>query len=152
MPRRYRFVTADVFTDRQFGGNPLAVILDARGLTSEQMLAVTREFNYSESTFVLANSADLIPFVLGLTNLDLPAYLDLLGIDPRRIVAHPAITAGHVIVGTKDAATFYELPGSPIRVEAVDMVKGGIDAGVFGYYALLTHDAGALQDVTIAPA
>lgn len=51
--RSYRFVTADVFTDRQFGGNPLAVVLDARGMSSEQMLAVAREFNYSESTFVL---------------------------------------------------------------------------------------------------
>jgi trans-2,3-dihydro-3-hydroxyanthranilate isomerase len=51
--RTYKFATADVFTDRQFGGNPLAVILDAEGLTSEEMLAITREFNYSESTFVL---------------------------------------------------------------------------------------------------
>jgi trans-2,3-dihydro-3-hydroxyanthranilate isomerase len=53
MSRSYQFATADVFTDRQFGGNPLAVILDARGLSDEEMLAVTREFNYSESTFVL---------------------------------------------------------------------------------------------------
>jgi trans-2,3-dihydro-3-hydroxyanthranilate isomerase len=51
--RTYRYVTADVFTDRQFGGNPLAVVLDARGLTGDEMLAITREFNYSESTFVL---------------------------------------------------------------------------------------------------
>ena len=49
----YRFLTADVFTDRMFGGNQLAVLPDARGLTGEQMLAITREFNYSESTFVL---------------------------------------------------------------------------------------------------
>ena len=48
----YQFYTADVFTDTRFGGNPLAVLPDARGLTSEQMLAITREFNYSESTFV----------------------------------------------------------------------------------------------------
>ncbi|MBC7844544.1 MAG: PhzF family phenazine biosynthesis protein [Gemmatimonadaceae bacterium] len=47
------YFTLDVFTDQRFGGNPLAVIRDARGLTSEQMLQVTREFNYSESTFVL---------------------------------------------------------------------------------------------------
>jgi trans-2,3-dihydro-3-hydroxyanthranilate isomerase len=53
MSRSYRFATADVFTGRQFGGNPLAVVLDARGLSSEEMLAITREFNYSESTFVL---------------------------------------------------------------------------------------------------
>ncbi len=51
--RAFRYVTADVFTDRQFGGNPLAVVLDAGGMTDEEMLAVTREFNYSETTFVL---------------------------------------------------------------------------------------------------
>jgi trans-2,3-dihydro-3-hydroxyanthranilate isomerase len=48
----YQFYTADVFTDTVFGGNQLAVLPDARGLTTEQMLAITREFNYSESTFV----------------------------------------------------------------------------------------------------
>src|SRR6187200_350451 len=48
----YRFVTADVFTSKRFGGNQLAVLPDARGLTDEQMLAITREFNYSETTFV----------------------------------------------------------------------------------------------------
>ena len=49
----YRYLTADIFTGRMFGGNQLAVLPDARGLTSEQMLAITREFNYSETTFVL---------------------------------------------------------------------------------------------------
>ena len=48
----YIFYTADVFTDTLFGGNQLGVLPDARGLTTEQMLAITREFNYSESTFV----------------------------------------------------------------------------------------------------
>jgi trans-2,3-dihydro-3-hydroxyanthranilate isomerase len=47
------FVTLDVFTSRTFGGNPLAVIPDARGLSTEQMQAITAEFNYSEATFVL---------------------------------------------------------------------------------------------------
>src|SRR5258708_23129914 len=47
------FATVDVFTDRQFGGNPLAVVPDARGLTSAQMQAVAAEFNLSETTFVL---------------------------------------------------------------------------------------------------
>lgn len=55
---RYHYVTADVFTDRRFGGNPLAVVPDARGLTTEQMLTITREFNYSESTFVLPPEHD----------------------------------------------------------------------------------------------
>ncbi|MHB1225692.1 MAG: PhzF family phenazine biosynthesis protein [Gemmatimonadaceae bacterium] len=55
---RFGYVTADVFTDRRFGGNQLAVLPDARGLTAEQMLAITREFNYSESTFVLPPEHD----------------------------------------------------------------------------------------------
>ena len=51
MQRRY--VTVDVFTDRAFGGNPLGVVLDAGGLSTEQMQAIAKEFNYSETTFVL---------------------------------------------------------------------------------------------------
>lgn len=51
MQRRY--VTIDVFTERVFGGNPLAVVLDAQGLTPSQMQSIANEFNYSETTFVL---------------------------------------------------------------------------------------------------
>ena len=51
MQRRY--LTVDVFTDAPFGGNPLAVILDAEGLSSGQMQAIAAEFNYAETTFVL---------------------------------------------------------------------------------------------------
>jgi trans-2,3-dihydro-3-hydroxyanthranilate isomerase len=51
MQRRY--ITVDVFTDFAFGGNPLAVILDAGGLSTAQMQAIASEFNYSETTFVL---------------------------------------------------------------------------------------------------
>ncbi|GGB24786.1 phenazine biosynthesis protein PhzF [Tistrella bauzanensis] len=47
------FVTADVFTDRPFGGNPLAVVPDAAGLDGTAMQAIAREFNLSETTFVL---------------------------------------------------------------------------------------------------
>jgi trans-2,3-dihydro-3-hydroxyanthranilate isomerase len=49
----YPFETVDVFTDRLFGGNPLAVVLDGRGLSSERMQSIAREFNFSETTFVL---------------------------------------------------------------------------------------------------
>src|SRR6266436_9030970 len=51
MQRRY--ITVDVFTDRAFGGNPLAVVLDAGGLSTAQMQAIASEFNFSETTFVL---------------------------------------------------------------------------------------------------
>jgi len=49
----WSFVTVDVFTDRRFGGNPLAVFPDARGLADGEMQALAAEFNLSETTFVL---------------------------------------------------------------------------------------------------
>lgn len=51
-----RYEIVDVFTDRPFAGNPLAVVLDADGLDSGQMQAVAREFNLSETAFVLPPS------------------------------------------------------------------------------------------------
>jgi trans-2,3-dihydro-3-hydroxyanthranilate isomerase len=51
--RRFSFVTVDVFTDRRFGGNPLAVFPDASGLSDEEMQSLAAEFNLSETTFVL---------------------------------------------------------------------------------------------------
>ena len=50
---RYVFHTLDVFTDHVHGGNPLAVVPDARGLTAGQMQSIAREFNISETVFVL---------------------------------------------------------------------------------------------------
>jgi trans-2,3-dihydro-3-hydroxyanthranilate isomerase len=47
-----RFVTVDVFTDRPFSGNQLAVVVDGDGLSTEQMQAIATEFGYSETTFV----------------------------------------------------------------------------------------------------
>jgi len=47
------FLTVDVFTDRKFGGNPLAVLPDASGLSTEQMQKIAAEFNLAETTFVL---------------------------------------------------------------------------------------------------
>ena len=50
---RFDFMIVDVFTDVAFGGNQLAVLTDARGLTSEAMQTITREFDFAETTFVL---------------------------------------------------------------------------------------------------
>ena len=52
MPRR--FFTLDVFADRALAGNPLAVVIDAAGLDDARMQAIAREFNLSETVFVLA--------------------------------------------------------------------------------------------------
>jgi trans-2,3-dihydro-3-hydroxyanthranilate isomerase len=51
--RTYAFVTVDVFTDRRFGGNPLAVFPDASGLSDGEMQSLATEFNLSETTFVV---------------------------------------------------------------------------------------------------
>lgn len=61
MTRSYQFVQVDVFTDVAFGGNQLAVFLDASGLSDDEMLTLTRELNYSESTFVLPGSSPATP-------------------------------------------------------------------------------------------
>jgi trans-2,3-dihydro-3-hydroxyanthranilate isomerase len=50
---QHRYFICDVFTEKRFGGNPLAVLPDARGITGAQMQRVAREFNFSETTFVL---------------------------------------------------------------------------------------------------
>jgi trans-2,3-dihydro-3-hydroxyanthranilate isomerase len=50
---RYAFHTLDVFTETRFGGNPLAVVLDATGIDDKRMQTVAREFNLSETVFVL---------------------------------------------------------------------------------------------------
>ena len=73
-----KFVTVDVFTDKQFGGNPLAVVPDATGLSTPQMQAIAAEFNLAETTFVLppktpTNAAQVRIFTpVSYTHLTLP--------------------------------------------------------------------------------
>jgi trans-2,3-dihydro-3-hydroxyanthranilate isomerase len=47
------YVTVDVFSSEIFGGNPLAVVLDAQTLSAPQMQSIAAEFGYSETTFIL---------------------------------------------------------------------------------------------------
>jgi trans-2,3-dihydro-3-hydroxyanthranilate isomerase len=56
--RRFPFGQVDVFTSRPFEGNSLAIFPDARGLTDDQMQAIAREMNLSETTFVLPRDPD----------------------------------------------------------------------------------------------
>jgi trans-2,3-dihydro-3-hydroxyanthranilate isomerase len=50
--KSYRYLHLDVFTSRLFGGNQLAVVLDARGLDAATQQAIAKEMNFSETTFV----------------------------------------------------------------------------------------------------
>jgi trans-2,3-dihydro-3-hydroxyanthranilate isomerase len=54
----YKFIQLDVFTDRAFCGNPLAVFPDAEGITDEQMQQIAREMNLSETVFVLPSEKE----------------------------------------------------------------------------------------------
>jgi trans-2,3-dihydro-3-hydroxyanthranilate isomerase len=100
MRREFRFTIVDVFTDRAFGGNPLAVIPDARSITDAEMQRIAAEFNFSETTFVLppadpANSARVRIFT------------------PRREIpfaGHPNIGTAFVLAGPGGA-------GSTLRFE-----------------------------------
>ena len=57
---------------------------------------------------------------------------------------------GEIIVGSKAAGTFHELGGgAPIRVEALDVSRGGVDAGCFGYAGFVGHDNDALVKVDL---
>src|SRR6266516_1303447 len=51
--KKFQYCLVDVFTNRAFGGNPLAVFTHADGLSSDVMQALTKELNLSETTFVL---------------------------------------------------------------------------------------------------
>ena len=57
MPK-YNFIQLDVFTDRAFAGNPLAVFPEAEGITDEQMQQIAREMNLSETVFVLPSDKE----------------------------------------------------------------------------------------------
>ena len=54
---KYRYYICDVFTETRFGGNQLAVLPEAVGLSTEQMQKIAREFNFSETTFVFPAKA-----------------------------------------------------------------------------------------------
>jgi trans-2,3-dihydro-3-hydroxyanthranilate isomerase len=54
---KYRYYICDVFTETRFGGNPLAVLPKADGLSDHQMQQIAREFNFSESAFVFPAKA-----------------------------------------------------------------------------------------------
>ncbi len=117
----------------------------ANSLLKALMLARVALITYEDDSFAagepdwfLVNSTDYVG-LLDVTTAQVPAFLTDLGIDPTRIVPTASVPAGSVMAGVKAANTFYELGQTPIRVEAINVANGGIDGGVFGYWATLSH-------------
>ena len=120
---RAPFFTVDVFTDRTFGGKQLAVFPDARGIAPALMQPIAREFNYSETTFVLppddpAHTARVRIFTPG---SELP------------FAGHPTVGTAHVLASTGAITltgelthiVFEELAG-PVPV-SIRMKNGAVD-------------------------
>lgn len=119
----YPFVTLDVFTDRRFGGNPLAVFTDARGLSGEQMQSLATEFNLSETTFVLppedpANTARVRIFN---PTAEMP------------FAGHPSVGTGFVLASLgkgRDGALTLEVPAGLVEVTITRDAAGAPNGGV----------------------
>ena len=115
----YAFVTLDVFTDRKFGGNPLAVFTDARGMTDAQMLALAGEMNLSETTFILPPED--------------PAHTARVRIFHRSgempFAGHPSIGTGYVLatMGHEGALTLEMIAGL-VKVD-IDRDAAGAPVG-----------------------
>lgn len=110
-----------------------------------------RTDTHTNPSFVLVNNVDFTKLI-GVTALDVPSFLTLLGVNPAAFIPTDQVDAGTVIVGAQPAMTFYELGGSPIRVQAEHLSNGGRDAAVFGYVATLLHDTRGIVSVVNAEA
>jgi trans-2,3-dihydro-3-hydroxyanthranilate isomerase len=89
---RYHFYTLDVFTATRFGGNPLAVVLDADDLSAERMQTIAAEFNLSETVFVLTPlkpGADRRKLRIFTPQTELP------------FAGHPTVGAGYLLAKLK---------------------------------------------------
>lgn len=87
---KHRFFTLDVFTDRAFGGNQLAVFPDAAAIPEARMQEIAREFNYSETVFVLPpeNPAHARKLRIFTPGAELP------------FAGHPTVGTSHLLAAT----------------------------------------------------
>ena len=88
---------------------------------------------------LLTRTDDLIAFLTGALGLEEGSFAGF-----RIVPSSATALTSKVLVGARNAATQYELPGSPIRVDANAIAVGGMDRALFGYHAELVHDAASL--------
>jgi trans-2,3-dihydro-3-hydroxyanthranilate isomerase len=139
----YEFVTVDVFTEQRFGGNPLAVFPDARGLTAEQMQALAAEFNLSETTFVLPpdNPQNHARVRIFTTRAELP------------FAGHPNVGTGYVLARRMDKPPehlVFEEPAGLVRVHILRDANGSIGGARISAPRALSIDIGIPEEVVAA--
>ena len=113
------FITVDVFTDRRFGGNPLAVVLNGRELTTEQMQSIAAEFNLAETTFVLPpkNPAHTAEVRIFTPRAELP-FAGHPNIGTAFVLARPSSANGGVV---REPIVFEERAG----LVRLDLIRDG---------------------------
>lgn len=125
-------------------GTTIAAEPDLLHAAARARLTVKRQTRTEPSAYLV--NPDSLFGLFQITQLDNPAYLDLLGVDPAKFIATDLVPAGQIVSYAKRALTWFELPGSPIRVDAERIDHGGKDSGVFGYWAaLLNNQAGIVK-------
>lgn len=110
------FHTLDVFTDRRFGGNPLAVVHHADGLSSAEMQVIAREFNLSETVFVLRpeNAAHSARIRIFTPTKEMP------------FAGHPTIGAAILMAELKAGGTAVDHDAIVVLEEAIGTVRVGV--------------------------
>ncbi|MEZ7974878.1 MAG: PhzF family phenazine biosynthesis protein [SAR324 cluster bacterium] len=109
MTVNYKYYICDVFTTKRFGGNPLAVLPDAEGLTAKQMQQIAKEFNFSESAFVFPpENGNIRKIRIFTPTIEVP------------FAGHPNIGTAFVLASTGIVEEFYE------KTEIVFEEKAGL--------------------------
>jgi trans-2,3-dihydro-3-hydroxyanthranilate isomerase len=139
---KYKFHIVDVFSATAFGGNQLAVLPQASGLSPEGMQKIAREFNFAETTFVLpardANNTCQVRIFTPKAEVPFAGH-------PTVGTACALVMGGHV--GTACKLTFEEGVG-PVGVEVEE--RGGVWHGTLILRAKVEHRPTALRDEELA--
>lgn len=138
---------AYITTNAADSGASASTLLKAAALGMRKVKRNTR----TRGTFVIASDNDFDQ-LMDISEHDVPAFLQLFDVNPGAFTSSDQVPDGTVIVGTKNAATFRELPGSPIRVSAQHIANGGVDEGFFGYWAVEEHHPSGIVAVDIVAA
>ena len=125
-------------------GTTVASEPDLLHAAARARLVVKRQVRVEPSAYLVHPNS--LFGLFDITQLDNPAYLDLLGVKPERFIATDLVPENEVIAYAKESVTWFELPGSPIRVDAERIDLGGRDSAVFAYWAtLLNNQSGIVR-------